>query len=192
MAEEEHFTTDQLASWGLLDLARREACRDALMAEVAEPPEAVLAVLRQQARAQAPGDVPLPSDAQLGREWRWQQWCQLSFGAKVASRYLQRKHQLDQVVFWQLRLEPAEQPDRQAEELAVELYLRLKEGEISFAALAASSGAVQPPWRWRQAWLVLQVEQVINARLDGALTQQLLAELGDAHLQQELAQRSPG
>jgi hypothetical protein len=212
MAEAEHYSADQLAHWGLLELARREACRDRLIAAVAEPPEAVLTLLRQQAevQSQAQGGEP-PSNGQLVRQWRWQQWCHHSFAASLASTYLQRKHQLDQVVFWQLRV--------QEPELAMELYLRLKEAETGFASLGeqegvqvqrhgpirleelpaalatrlrqASSGVVQPPWHWGEVWLVLQLDRLIHAVLDSALQRQLLAEMGEVRLSKEMAQRLP-
>ncbi len=202
MAVAQHYSPAQLARWGLLEQALREQCRDGLIAAIPPPAEAVLAVLREQ-ELEAGRSL---NDALLARQWCWQQWCQQTFGASLSSYYLQRKHQLDQVVFWQLRV--------QSEELASELYLRLKEGETGFAALAgldqlqvqrhgplrfeqlpgplaarlrqSSIGAVLPPWGWGEAWLVLQLEQLLNASLDQGLQRDLLAEMGEAQLQQAL------
>ncbi|MCP9882647.1 hypothetical protein KBY65_09150 [Cyanobium sp. Alchichica 3B3-8F6] len=202
MAEAQHYSSEQLARWGLLEQALREDCRDGLIAEIPPPCEAVLAVLREQALQ---AGQPL-SDALLARQWCWQQWCRQTFRSSLSSHYLQRKHQLDQVVFWQLRVEE--------EELASELYLRLKEGETSFTALASlshvqvqrhgplrfeqlpgplaarlrqsSAGVVQAPWCWGEAWLVVKLEQLFNASLDEGLQRHLLAEMGEAQLQQAL------
>lgn len=202
MAESYQYSAEQLARWGLLEQALREECRDELIAAIPAPAEAVVAVLREQALlAGRPA-----SDAVLGRQWCWDQWCKKTFSAVLPSYYLQRKQQLDQVVFWQLRTE--------AEELAVELYLRLKECEITFAALdglidaqvqrhgplsfeqlpaplatrllQSSPGGVLAPWELGGVWLVLQLEQLISAGLDEVLKHQLLAEMGEARLQQAL------
>jgi len=43
-----HYSASDLARWGLLEAARREEARDALMASVAPPSAAVLAAARQQ------------------------------------------------------------------------------------------------------------------------------------------------
>ena len=183
-----------LARWGLLEAAQREAARDQLMAAVAEPPEPVLAVLRQQ--------QPDADPALLARRWRWQQWCEQQAGAKLASHFLARKAGLDQVSFWRLSC-----PDG---ELAAELYQQLREGERSFAQLAQQGGAAwqavftgpvaleQLPaelagllrvsevgvlWSPRQAqdgsWQLLQLEQRIPAVLTQELRRNLLLEMGE-------------
>jgi hypothetical protein len=48
MGNPETYSATDLARWGLLEAARREATRDQLMVAIPEPSEAVLAVLRQQ------------------------------------------------------------------------------------------------------------------------------------------------
>ena len=47
----ETYNATDLAHWGLLELVRREQIRDRMMAAIAEPSSAVLAVLRQQSDA---------------------------------------------------------------------------------------------------------------------------------------------
>ena len=142
---EASFTATQLAHWGLLEVARRELCRDRLMAEVASPPPAVLAVLRQQ-WAQARGliteaqlqqgllQIGLGSgelDVLVARPWRWSQWCERHRAARVPSLFLARKAGLDQVTFWRLHCGD--------EALASELYLRLREGERTVEQLLAQA-----------------------------------------------------
>jgi AraC-like DNA-binding protein len=75
----ETYNATDLAHWGLLELVRREQIRDRMMAAIAEPSSAVLAVLRQQSDA---------DETALIRRWRWQQWCQQHGAAKVASHFL--------------------------------------------------------------------------------------------------------
>ena len=115
----ETYNASDLARWGLLEPVRRELIRDRMMAAIAEPSSAVLAVLRQQSDA---------DQAALIRRWRWQQWCQQYGAAKVASHFLARKAGLDQIRFWRLISNDSD--------LVAELYQQLREGESSFEQLA--------------------------------------------------------
>lgn len=133
-----HYSRLELATWGLLDRVERERRRDQLLATVALPPAAVLEVLRAQWTdvnglspeqwLEALGLEASAVDALVSRQWRWQQWCEQRFAGSLNSYYLSRKAGLDRVRFWQLELSDAD--------LAAELYQRLRQGEVSFAALA--------------------------------------------------------
>lgn len=146
-AQSDHYSRLELATWGLLDQVERERRRDQLLAGVSMPPAAVLDVLRAQ-WADKTGLSPQQwldrsgldasaLDALVARAWRWQRWCEQRFAGSVNSYYLSRKAGLDRVLFWQLELSDGD--------LAAELYQRLRQGEVSFEALAqefAAEGAV--------------------------------------------------
>ena len=193
------YSASDLARWGLLEAARREAARDQLMAAIPEPPEAVLAVLQRQQRGVA-------QDQRI-RRWRWQQWCQQHGAAKVASHFLARKAGLDQVSFWLLSCSDGE--------LIAELYQQLREGESSFEQLAQQGGGAWqvsftgpvpleqlPPdlagllrvsgvgelWAPRQVanglWQLVRLEQLKSAELDEHMQVHLINELGERALTQ--------
>lgn len=137
------YSRRELASWGLLDAAERERRRDQLLAGVAMPSDAVLEVLRLQwteLHGLSPlqwlerlGLDPEAWDALVSRQWRWQRWCEQRFSGSLNSYYLSRKSGLDRVLFWQLELADGD--------LAAELYQRLRQGEVSFEALAQEFAA---------------------------------------------------
>lgn len=191
-----HYSRFELATWGLLDQAERERRRDRLLASVAMPPSAVLDVLRAQwadANGMSPQQWLVSSgldaaalDALVSRAWRWQRWCEEHFSGSLTSYYLSRKAGLDRVLFWQLELSD---PD-----LAAELYQRLRQGEVSFEALAqefAADGAVMVRHRGptpmgalsielRAALHKLQAGALLAPRLVGAVWQILQLERMEA------------
>jgi hypothetical protein len=166
-SEAQSFTALDLARWGLLDAARRESVRDQLMGEVGLPPPVELEVLQQQWAHQRGWSSLLQGHAWLeqqglpsalladlaSRSWRWQRWCERQYAGGVASAFLARKAGLDQLRFWCLSCTDAE--------LASELYLRLREGEIDFDQL------VQHPDHG-QAWHVELVGPVPLERVPPA------------------------
>jgi len=134
------------------------------------------------------------------------------FGAKAEQRFLERKNNLDQVVYSLLRLEDGF--------LAQELYLQIAEGESNFADLAAqhsegnekatrgvvgpvaldrahpilveklrssSVGTLLEPFRIQQWWLVVRLEQYEPAQFDQAMAQRMSIELLDEWINEELA-----
>ena len=125
-----------------------------------------------------------------------------NFLPKAEARFLQRKTQLDRVVYSLLRLE---NPG-----LARELYLQINEGESEFSELAAryaegperttrgiigpvpltqshpalaerlrsaKPGVVLEPFRIDKWWLVVRLESYTPATLDEATAQQMAREL---------------
>ncbi|MBW4601271.1 MAG: peptidylprolyl isomerase [Calothrix sp. FI2-JRJ7] len=136
------------------------------------------------------------------------------WGNKLEAYFLQRKADLDQVVYSLIRT-----PD---EGLAQELYFRIVEGEQSFATLAqqysqgaeATTGGVlgpvplsqphpaiqkilsvsQPNQIWEprlisQWFVIIRLEKLLPAQLDEAMQQYLLDELFETWIQQEIQTR---
>jgi len=142
---------------------------------------------------------------------RLQQHGERHFRAKAEARFLERKQQLDQVVYSLVRL--------QHQGLARELFLRLQEGEASFADLAAqfsegperaTRGIVGPvplsqahpllvqrlrtaavgellePFQIEQWWLVVRLESLRPATFDDAMASQMSQELFEQWLEQQV------
>ena len=132
---------------------------------------------------------------------RLQQWLTRRYREEAELRFLERKLDLDQVVYSLLQL-----PDQG---LAEELHQRLREGEADFPALAALSqgperqtrgqvgpvaltagpaeivaklrvsrpGQLWPPFALKQHWCVMRFEQLLPAQLDGATRGRMIEEL---------------
>lgn len=142
---------------------------------------------------------------------RVQQHCQQHFGPKAEARFLERKHQLDQVVYSLLRL--------RNEGLARELFLQLQDGEANFADLAAqhsegpektTRGIVGPaplsqghpllvqrlrtaqpgvllePFQIEQWWLVVRLESLRQASFEPMIALQMSQELFEQWLEQQV------
>ena len=62
------------------------------------------------------------------RDWRWKIWCRETFKKDIPSYYLKRKPLLDLIKYSLIRVKN--------ESLALELYLRIKEGEQDFRELS--------------------------------------------------------
>ena len=151
---------------------------------------------------------------QLVQPLRLQRYLVEHYLPKAEARFLQRKSQLDHVVYSLLRLEDAG--------LARELYLRIEEGESDFAELAArfaegperaTRGVVGPvplmqahpvlaerlrtgtpgvllePFRIEKWWLVVRLETYSPAKLDQSMAQQMARELFDEAVDETVQQR---
>jgi parvulin-like peptidyl-prolyl isomerase len=153
-------------------------------------------------------------EQQLLQPKRVQRYVAEHYRPKAEARFLQRKTQLDRVVYSLLRLaDPG---------LAQELFQRIEEGEADFAALAAryaqgperaTRGVVGPiplvqahplladrlrtsqpgvliePFAIETWWLVVRLESVIPASLDEATAQTMTRELFDEAVEQAVQQR---
>jgi parvulin-like peptidyl-prolyl isomerase len=150
--------------------------------------------------------------ALIERPVRLKRHCERLFSPKAEARFLERKTQLDRVVYSLIRLSD--------EGLARELYLRLDEGEGDFADLAAEysegperstrgvvgpapltqahpllverlrtapAGVVQEPFRIERWWLVFRLESLTPATFDEAMAEQMSQELFDDWLEAEVA-----
>jgi parvulin-like peptidyl-prolyl isomerase len=145
---------------------------------------------------------------------RVQLHCQQYYSAKAEARFLERKHQLDQVVYSLLRL--------RSRGLARELFIQLQEGESNMADLStqfsegperATRGIVGPvplaqahpqlverlrsaepgvlvePFQIEQWWLVVRLESLRQATFDQRTAMQMSQELFDQWLDQQVDQK---
>ena len=150
------------------------------------------------------------------RKLRIEKFKQATWGGKLESYFLQRKRQLDQVVYSLIRNRDAA--------VVQELYFRLQEGEQSFAELArqysqgseaktsgligpsalssphpkltriltvSQLGQISPPTQLGEWWVIVRVEKFLPAQLDEPMRQQLLHELFSSWLQEQLQQQTP-
>lgn len=139
---------------------------------------------------------------------------QREFGNRAEARFLQRKAQLDRVVYSLLRLqEPG---------LARELYLRIDAGEANFADLAAEyaegpekatrgivgpvplaqahpalaerlrtapPGLVLEPFQIKPFWLVVRLESITPASFDGITAARMTQELCEQWISEQVERR---
>lgn len=148
---------------------------------------------------------------QVERPLRLLRHCQRLYSAKAEARFLERKAQLDRVVYSLVRVAD--------EGLARELYLQLMEGEANFADLAAAYsegperstrgivgpvpltqahpqlvqrlrtaplGEVQEPFRIDQWWLVFRLESLTAASFDESMARQMSQELFEQWLESQV------
>ena len=137
---------------------------------------------------------------------------QKRFAAKAESRFMDRKNELDQVVYSLLRLKNSF--------LARELYLQIESGESNFADLAkryaegrerntngiigpvslteahpalaeklrvAQAGVVLEPFRIADWWLVVRLERYSPAKFTDEVSKQMCQEMFNAWIDQETA-----
>ena len=150
---------------------------------------------------------------QIVQPRRLQRYLAKHYRPKAEARFLQRKNQLDRVVYSLLRLTD--------QGLAQELFQRIQEGEADFAAMAAryaqgperatrgvvgpiplvqahpllaerlrtsQAGVLLEPFPLESWWLVVRLESLIPASLDEATAQQMSRELFDAAVEQSVQQ----
>ena len=131
-----------LARWGLLDQVRRQQRMDALLRHWPLPGPERLMLFRQELeqnlnladqnqRTVWLARVGLSEDdlnVMASRSWQWLMWCRERWGDNLQTIFLERKEEFDKVEYSFLRLLDGE--------LAQELYLKIKEGESSFADMA--------------------------------------------------------
>jgi parvulin-like peptidyl-prolyl isomerase len=153
-------------------------------------------------------------EQQLVLPRRLQRYVAQHYLPKAEARFLQRKTQLDRVVYSLLRLEDPG--------LARELYLRIDEGESDFAELAAryaegperttrgvvgpvplmqahpvlaerlrtgTPGVLMEPFRIEKWWLVVRLESYCPATLDEDTAQQMARELFEEAVEEAVQQR---
>ena len=226
MSKTESYSAEQLAAWGLLRQAKREAAIDQCISSIPVPAanqlKALLDQWCQQQKIDSAEALKRWQQKQglnqqqwqelVMRRWRWLCWCEQTFEAKLNSHYLERKNQLDKVSYSLLRVK--------SQHLATELHLRIKEGEASFEDIASeysegperqqggrlgpvplsqphpmlakllqvsTVGQLWPPKQLENWWIVVRLDELHCTELNPALKQQLLLELGDRHLEEQLA-----
>jgi parvulin-like peptidyl-prolyl isomerase len=158
--------------------------------------------------------TPAALEAQMRQPLQLQRLGQRDFAPKAEARFLQRKSQLDRVVYSLLRL--------QDPGLARELYLRIDDGEANFADLAAAyaegpekatrgivgpvpltqahpalvdrlrtapPGVVLEPFRIESWWLVVRLESLTPATFDAATAARMAEELFEQWIGEEVDRR---
>jgi len=163
-----------------------------------------------QARGLAPEDLRWQVELPLRRRIH----CLEHYRPKAEARFLERKNQLDQVVYSMLRLQDAG--------LCQELFLRVESGEASFDDLASqyaqgperntkgivgpaplsqphpslaerlrtgTPGLVMEPFRIGDWWLLVRLERLIPASFNEELALRLSQELLEEYLEQEVTDR---
>lgn len=149
------------------------------------------------------------------RQLKLEKFKQVTFSPKLEAYFLQRKSDLDKVIYSLIRTaDPA---------IAQELFFRIQEGEQSFTEVAqqysqgpeaqtggligpvelstphptltqmlirSQPGQLLPPVRLGEWLVIMRLEQRIPVQLDDALRQRLLNELFTAWLQEQLQQIS--
>lgn len=145
------------------------------------------------------------------RRYKLNKFKQETWGAKVESYFLQRKRDLDQVVYSLLRTKD--------NNMATELYFRLQNGEANFEELAkkysegpeaetrgivgpvpvttpnekvskmllsSEVGQLWPPVRIGEWSIIVRLEKLISAQLDEQTRQKLINELFSKWLEEEV------
>ena len=153
-------------------------------------------------------------ETQMLQPLQLQLLCQRDFSAKAEARFLQRKNQLDRVVYSLLRLRDGG--------LARELYLRIDDGDANFADLAARyaegpeqatrgiigpvpltqahpalvdrlrtapPGVVLEPFQIEAWWLVVRLESLTSATFDEATAAQMAEELFEQWISEQVERR---
>jgi hypothetical protein len=173
-----------------------------------------------QAFARARMLTPTALEAQMRQPLQLQLLCKRDFSAKAEARFLQRKNQLDRVVYSLLRLSDGG--------LARELYLRIDDGDANFADLAARyaegpeqatrgivgpvpltqahpalvdrlrtapPGVVLEPFQIESWWLVVRLERLTPATFDEAtaalMAQELFEQWISEQVERQLADLRP-
>lgn len=152
-------------------------------------------------------------EEQLLQPGRLRRYVDEHFRSKAEARFLQRKNELDRVVYSLLRIDDAG--------LARELFLRINEGESDFAELAAvhaqgpersTRGVVGPvplmqahpvlaerlrtgtpgvllePFQIEKWWLVVRLESFSPATLDSETALQMTRELFEESIEESVSQ----
>ena len=215
-------TYDDLVRWGIHGLVSIERLRDSLIDshsenEVVDETVSLPTFLSDLA-IQSQSDFERwrsqrhlhhsDLDPLLKRHSRWFSFCHKHFSPKIASYFLEKKHEFDRVSYF-----IAEFSD---ESMAHEYYLRLNEHETTFDLLLLDSqsgltakhigpilfshipssisqllrrgqnGQIWPPLSSSNGWSILQLTSSIPAVLDSDMRRRLLLELGEAHLVRQL------
>lgn len=148
----------------------------------------------------------------VARRGRWLQWCEQNLEGKLNSHYLERKSQLDQVTYSLLRVknEPlarelhlrikegeasfeeiagefSEGPERQQGGRLGPVPLSQPHPMLAKLLQVSTPGQLWPPKQLESWWIVVRLEALHCTELNDALKERLLFELGDRHLEEQLA-----
>ncbi|MEM1366496.1 MAG: peptidylprolyl isomerase [Cyanobacteria bacterium P01_H01_bin.15] len=151
---------------------------------------------------------------QIERQIKLSKYREETWGPQIERYFLERKRQLDRVVYSLIRTPEAG--------IAQELYFRIQDGESDFTSLArqfsqgteaqtggligpvemgtphprigqllntAKPGDLIPPTRIENWWIILRLEKFIPAQLDDAMRQRLLEEKFQIWLRAQLQEQ---
>ncbi len=136
-----NISKEKLASWGLLKKFTIEQTIDKKVIDISVDESSVKSILEEWIKSKN-----IRSNQELEkwkkengfddngfkefviRIWKWKEWCKKEFENEIPSYYLKRKPLLDVLTYSLLRVKD--------QNLAIELYLRIKEGESTFKTIA--------------------------------------------------------
>jgi parvulin-like peptidyl-prolyl isomerase len=200
-----------LAEYQMLPLLAKEVVVDSAIAKVDCTQEEVKAACEQLA-PQNPGMDSSLLEMNVTRQLKLEKFKQETWGGDLESYFLQRKPQLDRVVYSLITVNDVA--------IAQELYFRIQEGEQSFGKLASeySKGpeaetdglvgpvelqgvapvlarilsAIQPqqllpPTKLGDWFVIVRLEKLLPAKLDRPMRQRLLNERFQQWLQAEIS-----
>lgn len=133
---------EKLLSWGVLRNLKREEIVDKYLKDIPSPtPDEVLLLTKEWCTINHLKEEKLFNEWKIingfdnqnwnyfvSRKWKWEKWCISNFKDQINSYYLERKEMLDHVTYSLVRVK--------TKNLADELYMRIKEGEVSFNDIA--------------------------------------------------------
>lgn len=194
-----------------------QLCREILIDQVIAPISCTaeeIATACQQAEQETRQPVP---PERVTRVLRLEKFKHATWNNKIEAYFLQRKSQLDKVVYSLIRTKDIG--------IAQELYFRIQDGEQSFAELAreysqgpeaqtggligpvelstpnptlaqmlcaSQPGQLLPPTRLGEWLVIVRLEKFVPVQLDDATRKRLLDELFNTWLQEQLDQLSLG
>ncbi len=215
-----------LAGYQLLPQLLRELIIDQVIASIECSPEELAAATQQfyeqqqivevaprQAWLNRYGMTPDQLNARASRSLKIEKYKQATWGHKLESYFINRKAQLDRVIYSLIRTQDMG--------IAQELYFRIHDDAQSFADLArdysqgpeaqtggmlgptelsvphpilakmlsvSQPGQLWPPTRLGEWIVVVRLEKFLPARLDAAMSQRLLNELFETWIQDQMSQ----
>jgi parvulin-like peptidyl-prolyl isomerase len=204
-----------LSRYQILPQLIRELVIDRAIAELECSDEEITAIQQKLKQSDdALGEqIKRQSEEMMVRSLKIQKFKQEQWQHKLESYFLQRKNQLDQVIYSLIRTQDIGVAD--------ELYFRLQEGEQTFAELATvysqgaeaqtggligpveigsyhpslanilasnKPGQLIPPIQLEEWIAIIRIEKYIPAQLDDAMCQRLLDELFENWLHSQLEQ----
>ena len=216
-----------LTKYRLLPQLAREILIDRALAEVAWTPEEQEQTKRQfieqhhlqnqeqfQAWLKRQEMSAEQLQQQLERQSKLQKFKEATWGAQLESYFLERKRQLDKVIYSLIRVSELG--------MAQELYFRIQEQESPFTKMAqqyslgpeaqtgglvgpvelgtphpqiaqmlgtSQPGQLLPPTRIGEWWIIVRLEKLVSAQLDEPMRQKLLEERFQSWLRDQLQQK---
>ena len=141
-SEKEKISLNQLSTWGMHKQIKIEQIVDSHLQKIKDPStDELSSITKEWCRSKQINNLENLKEWQIKngfnedqwkkyvtRNWKWAKWCYEEFENKIPNYYLERKAMLDKVKYSLIRLK--------SENLADELYLRIKEKEASFEDIA--------------------------------------------------------